>query len=269
MTVKKHKFSTEETDSFKPETISNKSILFINTLDNDGFQLYNYLNELSSSIETSKIRLAKDTSTVNIDIDKRNHAKKFFESKIEEQRKILDDEIEKTLRMKDQREAYDTEIKSHFSALREVVDLLDCDLTPIKSMLGDNDKIVASNLHLYLRLLETRLNDMLAFVYCDERDGMDLFLESDRMVVESLKRDGDEPIVKLDEVIKTSECPECGELEDVNRFDDKIVQCLDEEGLERAVVKKYEMPETENRMHNLLSCNLPRSGVIASRRYAE
>lgn len=171
--------------------------------------------------------------------------------------------------MRDQVETYDTNIKSHFTALREIVDLLDCDLTSINSMLGDNDKVIASNLHLYLRLLETRLNDMLAFIYCDERDGMDLLLVSDGMVVESLKRDGDEPPVKLDEVIITSECPECGELEDVNRFDDKIVHCLDEEGLQTAVAKKYEMPETETRLHNLLSCNLPRSGVIASRRYAE
>lgn len=171
--------------------------------------------------------------------------------------------------MKDQVETYETENEAHFTALREIVDLLDCDLTSINSMLGDNDKINASNLHLYLRLLETRMNDMLAFIYCDEREGMDLFLESDELVVQSLKRDGDEPTVKLDEIIITSECPECGELEDVNRFDDKIVECLDEEGMQMTVVKKYEMPETETRLHNLLSCNLPRSGVIASRRYAE
>lgn len=252
----------------KTQRVSTKSLKFLKLLDNNGFQLYNYLNELNSGIETTKFSLRKSTSRANVDINKRNETKAFFEKRIEELHKQLNDEIEKTIKVKNSREKYDNQIRAHFNSLFEICEMLQCDLSDVKKLLGENDKITARNLPRFLLILEKRLNEMLSYVYCEERQGKDILMDSEKMTVQSLKRP-ESPIVKLDDVIVTTQCPECGELEDVNRFDDKFVACLGEKEVEKAMIEKYTKPELSSRMHTLLSCNLPRSGVIASRRYAE
>lgn len=252
----------------KTQKVSPKSLKFLKLLDNNGFQLYNYLNELNSGIEKTKFSLRKSTTSANVDINKRNETKAFFEQRIEELHKQLHDEIETTIKKKNSREKYDAQIATHFGALLEIIEMIQCDVKPVKALLGENDKITSRNLRRFLLILEKRLNDMLAFVYCDERRGKDILMDSEQLTVRSLKRT-DDPIVKLDEVVVTTQCPECGELEDVNRFDDKFVACLNESEVEMAMIEKYTKPELSSRMHTLLSCNLPRSGVIASRRYAE
>lgn len=218
--------------------------------------------------EGLKMELDKTVGNLNDAVAERNETEKFFLSQIEKKHQTLHDEINQTLQMKDELNRVDNEIEAFFASMNEIVEMLECDTTAIKSMLGENNKITVENVHLYLRTLEQKLSDILAFVYCEEREGMDILVESSKLTVGSLKR-ADEKPVKLTDVILTTQCPECAELVDVNQFDDKLVEMIDDEEVHKKMIENYYKPEMESRMHNLLSCNLPRSGVIASRRYAE
>lgn len=255
-------------DNSKSEQITPKALQFLNTLDNNCFQIYNFLNELQHSTNTDRFRSQKVVIDANKAIEEHNSTKQFLQNKIDEKKKIYSDEIEVTLKMKDDVYKIDGELDKLFDLLKEIVDLLECDLTDVEGMLGNNEKINLRNLSIYLQIMEQRINEMVAFVYCDERDGGDILAEDDKLIVQSLKRPTNK-IVKLDEVMQVSQCAECGELEDVDEFNLKPISMLGGGEAVSVIKKKYQMPELESRMHNLLSCSLPRSGVVASRRYAE
>lgn len=248
--------------------VSTKSLKFLTLIDNNGYQLFNFLHEIDNRITKTRKELNEETTHANVDINKRNDTRAFFQSHIEELHKTLNDEIEMTLKVKNSRSKFDAAVAANFDVLLEIMTRAQCDLKPVKALLGDKSQITARNMFAYLRALEKRLNDMLAYVYCDDRRGQNILMENEDMTVRSLRR-AETPIVKLEDVILTTQCPECGELEDVNRFDDKLVSPLDENTIARVMASKYTQNELASRMHNLLACNLPRSGIVASRRYAE
>jgi hypothetical protein len=255
-------------DDSKSDKIATKSLQFLKTLGNDGFQLYNFLNEMQFSTKTDRFNSQKTVTDANRAIAERDHTKSFLQNKIEEQHKVLHDEIEATLTLKDDIFKIDLELEKNFEELKEIVGILECDLTNVHEMLGENEKINSRNLPFFLQVLEQRINEMVAFVYCDEREGEDIQAEKDELIVQSLKR-STEKIVKIDDVMQVTQCAECGELEDVSRFDEKLVELMSKEEAVSVIDTKYQSPELASRMHNLLSCSLPRSGVIASRRYAD
>lgn len=236
--------------------------------ENDGFQFYNYLNEVNHQIEYFTNNFFNISTTIKTSKDYNNRKLQYYDHRIKELDKLFEDEINKTLKLKNDREKQENEIEKYLETILEILKMLDCDLSSLDKLLGDHKKIDINNVQQFFPLLEQRTNEVLAFVYCDQRKTTDISIENANLTVRSFKRPDQDPI-KIESIITTQQCAECAEGEDVNRFDDKIVYPLDHEAIKVNMRRKAEAPEIEYRLHNLSKCNLPRSGVVAGRRNAE
>ena len=113
------------------------------------------------------------------------------------------------------------------------------------------------------------MNTIIAFLYCKQRGNIDIQTEDPKLIVRSLKYD-ERPVIRINDIVVTNQCPECAQTEDVNLQEaSDLVQMMDEDQLRQVVINKTKIPGLSQRMHALSSCNLPRSGMIAARRYAE
>lgn len=236
--------------------------------ENDGFQFYTYFNELNHQIDFLSNNYFKLSTLILASQDYNARKVKYFDQCIGDLQKQFIVEINKTLKLKDDRDKRESEISKFLETIMEILKILDCDLSPVQKLLGNHKKVTVFNVHEFFSLLERRVNEVLAYVYCDQRKNADLLNDDQKLIVRSLKRVEEEP-VKLDDIITTQQCAECAEGEDVNRYDDKIVYPLDHETIKANMRKKVADPGMARRLHNLSKCNLPRSGIIAGRRYAE
>jgi DNA-binding CsgD family transcriptional regulator len=236
--------------------------------ENDGFQFYNYLNEMNHQIEYLSNDYRKLSTNILGQKDFNTKKLEWYNQQIAQHNKDLENEINVTLKLKDEREKYETEIAKYLDTILEIMKILNCDLSSIQQHLGDHKKITVFNMQEFLALLENRANEVLAFIYCEQRKGSNILADDSKFAVKSLKRNQDDPIT-IGEIIDTCQCAECAEGEDVNRYDENLVYPMDYETIREIVQRRAEAPEIAYRLHNLSKCNLPRSGIIASRRYAE
>lgn len=236
--------------------------------ENDGFQFYTYLNEMNHQIDFLSNNYFKLSTEILASQDYNTRKLKFFNERIDSLSKQFRDEINKTLQLKDDRDRHENEIAKYLDTIMDILKVLNCDLSSVQKLLGNHKKVTVFNVSDFFSLLEQRINEVLAHVYCGQRKSVDLLYDDSNLIVRSLKRVDEEP-VKIEDIITTQQCAECAEGEDVNRYDDKIVYPLDHETIKANMRKKVEAPQMAYRLHNLSKCNLPRSGIIAGRRYAE
>lgn len=246
----------------------NKSVDHYLRSENEGFQNYNYLNEMNHQIEYLAHNYDKLSTNIAASQDYNERKLKYFNQSINDLNKNLLQEINVTLKHKEETEKYDKELKKYFDTIFEILKILNCNLKPVEKLLGDQKNITIYNLKQFLSLLENRTNEVISFVYCDQRKNIGLATDDNKLVVKSLKRTHEDP-VKIEDIITTQQCAECAEGEDVNRYDEKIVYPLDRATIIEMVRHKVEAPEIAYRLHNLSKCCLPRSGVVAGRRYVE
>jgi coiled-coil domain-containing protein 63/114 len=237
--------------------------------ENEGFQFYTYLNEMNHQIEYLTSNYSKYSMEVWTSQDYYSRKLKYFEQRIDDLHKQLHDEINKTLALKDDRDKYDSNIAVFLDTIFEILKILKCDCSSVEKLLADHKKVTVFNMQTFLTLLENRMNEILAYVYCDQRkNSADIIVDDAKLTVKSLKRTQEERLC-IEDVITTQQCAECAEGEDVNRYDEKTVYPLDHEAIEEIMREKVKAPGMTFRLHNLSKCNLPRSGVIMGRRYAE
>lgn len=236
--------------------------------ENEGFQFYTYLNEMNHQIDYLSKEYFKLSTEILTSQDYNTRKLKFFDQRIDNLRKEFRDEIDKTLQLKDDRDKHEKEIGEFLDTIMNLLKILNCDLSSVQKLLGDHKKVTVFNVSEFFSLLEQRTNEVLAHVYCDQRRSSDLLNDDTKLIVRSFKRVDEEP-VKIEDIITTQQCAECAEGENVNRYDDKTVYPLDHETIKAMMRKKVDSPQMAYRLHNLSKCNLPRSGIIAGRRYAE
>ena len=246
----------------------NKSVGHYLKSENEGFQNYNYLNEMNYQIEYLAHNYDKLSTNIVASQDYNERKLKYFNQSIDDLNKKLLEEINVTLKHKDEKEKYDKELQKYFDTIFEILKILNCNLKPVEKLLGDQKNITIYNMKEFLSLLEDRTNEVISFVYCDQRKTVGLATDDNKLVVKSMKRTPEDPI-KMEDIITTQQCAECAEGEDVNRYDEKIVYPLDRATIVEMVRQIVEAPEIAYRLHNLSKCCLPRSGVVAGRRYAE
>lgn len=236
--------------------------------ENEGFQFYTYLNEMNHQIEYLSNNYFKLSTEILASQDYNHRKVKFFDQRIDDLRKQFREEIDETLSLKDDRDKYEKEIGKYLETIMNILKILNCDLSSVQKLLGDHKNVTVFNVSTFFSLLEQRTNEVLAQVYCGQREPADILNDDPNLIVRSLKRVEEEP-VKIEDIITTQQCAECAEGEDVNLHDDNIVYPLDHETIKEGMREKVEAPQMANRLHNLSKCNLPRSGIITSRRYAE
>lgn len=236
--------------------------------ENEGFQYYNFMNEMNYQIEKFVTAYTKQSEDIRGMQSYTQRKMEFYDQRIAELKKMFAVESEKTLKAKNELEKYEKTILQHYDSLLEIMKILKCDLTPVQHLLGDHKTVSAYNLQAFFAILEKRLNEVIAIVYCSQRKSRGLLDEDPRLLVKSLRREIGNA-VQIDDVITTQQCAECAESSNVNRSDEEIVFPLDHDVIRAKMRALVQAPEMAARLHSLSKCNLPNSVVVATRRDAE
>lgn len=190
-------------------------------------------------------------------------SEQFEKNKIKELEKQLAAEEQKTKEKEKEKDAYDKELENLFTGLHDVFTLLQCDDAPLLALLGDHSKITIFNVERFLKIFENQLNSVIAFVYMNERKHK---VRSDRLTVRNVERLIENP-TPIENIVLTQQCAECAEGEDVNPYDEEFVMPKTMEEVKVHLREKVMQPEMQYRLHSISQCRLPRSRLLANKRY--
>ncbi|XP_037923985.1 uncharacterized protein LOC119659790 [Hermetia illucens] len=227
------------------------------------YSYFNYMNELSYQVQVLDNCLNDlyqgiiARRTVNV------VSEQFEKNKIKELEKQLAAEEQKTKEKEKEKDAYDKELENLFTGLHDVFTLLQCDDAPLMALLGDHSKITIFNVERFLEIFEKQLNSVIAFVYMNERKHK---VRSDRLTVRNVERLIENP-TPIENIVLTQQCAECAEGEDVNPYDEEFVMPKTMEEVKVHLREKVMQPEMQYRLHSISQCRLPRSRLLANKRY--
>ncbi|TDG47450.1 hypothetical protein AWZ03_006178 [Drosophila navojoa] len=226
------------------------------------YSFFNYANEMSYHItllNNSVNRLFEDiidlkrenTSTLQGQID--------LISSLEQQvrkKQAANLELHKT------RENNDTRLENLLQGVEMLCDMCSVDTSPLSELLGDHTHVNLVNVERFLRLLETRVQDIVASVYVFERQDEGNI----DYVVKQIEKICELP-TDLNDIVLTQQCPECAEGEAFNMDDggDGVAIHTIKEAKQK-LYEKITQPEMQYRLHSISQCRLPRSRMLAARR---
>ncbi|EDV42495.1 uncharacterized protein Dana_GF18016 [Drosophila ananassae] len=155
-------------------------------------------------------------------------------------------------------------LESLLQGVETICKICNLDKSPFKPLLGDHNHVKLVNLQRFLKALETRVYDVLACVYAQERHDKDV-KQFDYVVSNAEKTC--EAMTHLDDIVLTQQCPECAETD---------AQNIEEGGdlsyphsvkdSKKKLYEKITQPEIQYRLHSISQCRLPRSRLLAARR---
>lgn len=232
--------------------------------ENEYFQYFDFINHLNSQIEylTISTNRMKNENTEEAEIIHRNN--NFNKERIKLLNNELEQEVDKTLDKKVELEKYEKEIEEYLDGVKEILEVFECDTSHLEKKLGDYKNVTMSNLAEFLSVLESTANNVLAFIFCDERQG-NLKLSDEKFVVRGKSRKV-EPPVTIQDVAQYEPCPECAESEEVDYYDKRIVYPLSREEVKEKL-KEQVKKGIQMRLHNLSACALPKSVALVNKRY--
>jgi hypothetical protein len=214
--------------------------------------------------------LAENTSKgFNDDELKVEKLREYYKEKIKEREQVLQDEINKTMKYKMENNKLVRDVERYSNIFFKIMKILRCDLSTVNKLLRNHTVMDTYNVDTYLSFLENRMNEIIAFLYCKQRSNVDIHTVDRKFAVRSFRRE-DLPVPKINELITTQQCPECAQGEDVNLQEQAGFETmLTDEEIRAVMIDRTKIPELSRRMHTVSACNLPKSGIIASRRYAD
>ncbi|KAH8335421.1 hypothetical protein KR074_001502 [Drosophila pseudoananassae] len=166
-----------------------------------------------------------------------------------------------------------TEVRDNNEALLEtllqgveaICKMCNLDKTTLMVLLGDHNHVSLVNLKRFLKLLETRVYEVLASVYAQEREDKDI--KDLDYVVKTAEKVCD-TMTPLDEIVLTQQCPECAETDaqNIEEGGDLSYPHTVKES-KKKLYEKVTQPEIQYRLHSISQCRLPRCRLLASKRF--
>ncbi|CAG9806902.1 unnamed protein product [Chironomus riparius] len=246
-----------------------KTVEYLRFVDNENFEYYRYREDMDRRLDDIANMTASTVNEISKNHDMSEKIREYYKQKIEERDKTLQTEISTTMKYKMENDKLIREVERYSKIFLSIIKTLRCDMTRFQKLLRKQDIMDDRNLDILLSLIENRMNMIIAFLYCKQREDIDIQTEDPKLIVRSLKY-VDRPVIRINDIIVTNQCPECAQTEDVNLQEaNELVQMLDDDELRQIMINKTKIPGLAQRMHTLSACNLPRSGMIAGRRYAE
>lgn len=166
------------------------------------------------------------------------------------------------------RQLDDTGVSQYHLYMRTIGELfgrLGCDRESLDRQLGDQRLATEFNVIGYLAVLESRLNEVLNYVYHVERASGGGESNAGGLVVRGVQRSNNVG-THITDVVLVQQCAECAE-GDVNRYDEKVVWPMERPAVLAIVREKTVTPEIQYRLHRLSKCRLPRSRALMSKRF--
>ncbi|XP_023309100.2 uncharacterized protein LOC111690775 [Lucilia cuprina] len=231
------------------------------------YSYFNYANELSyhmTLLTNSVNRLYSDIdslrkSNVQSLQDQTETIERLEQTLAEKQKK--NEELQKV------REANDQRLENLLQGIESLFQMCHSDASPLMVLLGNHTHVDLVNVRRFLKILERRVFDITASVYILERkDESKAFGD---FIVKQIEKICDWP-TDINEIVLTQQCPECAEGEAFNMDDSGdggvVVHTVDE--AKKKLHEKVNQPEMQYRLHSISQCRLPRSRVLAAKRFA-
>jgi len=160
------------------------------------------------------------------------------------------------------RENNDARLENLLQGVETVCEMCSIDASPLTKLLGDHTHVNLVNVNRFLKLLETRVQELTASVYVMERQEEGRF----DYVVKQIEKICELP-TDLNDIVLTQQCPECAEGEAFNMDeggDGVLVHTVAE--AKKKLYEKVTQPEMQYRLHSISQCRLPRSRLLAAKR---
>ncbi|XP_063703740.1 outer dynein arm-docking complex subunit 1-like [Culicoides brevitarsis] len=261
--------STENTDD-SPKSTEEKLLLLWKIIDQqkiskDGyFAHFKYLNEVYNSIELLNGRIVDKQKRISAVRDIQNNNKNAFTENYLSIFNELQKQKERTTEQQNAWKTSETQLLNYLSIIHDMFKLLNCDTSFIESLLGDKKSVTNFNIKLFLSTLEATMNKILAYIYyCETKSKV----PASRRTVRTQQRAASRKIIAIHETVNTTQCSECAEREDVNRYDETIVLPSAAATVKERVKQRVKANELEYRLHNLSKCRLPKSRILVNKRF--
>ncbi|KAH8383921.1 hypothetical protein KR009_011297 [Drosophila setifemur] len=227
------------------------------------YSFFNYANEMSyhiTMLNNSVNRLFEDV--VSLKKDNANTLQEQLDHIASLESKVHAHQ-ESNLTLVMFRDNNDAELEALLQGVEAICKSCNLDASPLLKVLGSHGHVNLVNVGRFLKLLESRVQELTASVYATERREQKA---NQGFVVMDIEKTCERP-TDLDEIVLTQQCPECAEGEAFN---------LDEGGdlahvntVKEARKKLYEkitQPEIQYRLHSISQCRLPRCRLLAAKR---
>lgn len=226
------------------------------------YSFFNYANEMSYHItllNNSVNRLFEDiielkrenSNTLQDQINLIN----FLEEQVAQKQSS-------NIQLNKSRESNDARLENLLQGIEMLCDMCSVDTTPLADLLGDHTHVNLVNVERFVKLLETRIQDIVASVYVFERQDEGNI----DYVVKQIEKICELP-TDLNDIVLTQQCPECAEGEAFNIDDGGDgVAILTVKEAKQKLYEKITQPEMQYRLHSISQCRLPRSRMLAAKR---
>ncbi|KAH8335422.1 hypothetical protein KR074_001503 [Drosophila pseudoananassae] len=227
------------------------------------YSYFNYNNEMSyhvTLLNHSVNHLYKDI------VDLRNEKNDTLQNQLDEISNLeneVQNQEEENMGIQTMREQNDSKMEGLLQGVENICDMCRMDRSPLTPLLGSHAHINLVNLQRFLKLLETRVYNLVASVYTTERES-----KNRSFVVREVYKVC-EYLTPLDDIMITQQCAECAETD---------AQNIDEGGdisypntikeAKKKIYEKVTQPEIQYRLHSISQCRLPHSRLLAAKRNA-
>ncbi|KAH8388633.1 hypothetical protein KR093_011577, partial [Drosophila rubida] len=226
------------------------------------YSFFNYANEMSYHItllNNSVNRLFEDIVELKRENSNTLQDQVNLIQMLEEQvtqKQASNVELHKT------RESNDARLENLLQGIEMLCDMCSVDTTPLAELLGDHTHVNLVNVERFVKLLEARIQDIVASVYVFERQDEGNI----DYVVKQIEKICELP-TDLNDIVLTQQCPECAEGEAFNIDDggDGVAIHTVKEAKQK-LYEKITQPEMQYRLHSISQCRLPRSRMLAAKR---
>ncbi|KAL0273372.1 UNVERIFIED_CONTAM: hypothetical protein PYX00_006054 [Menopon gallinae] len=244
-------------------------------VEEDNYNLFSFINELNKEMGVLKEQVCEARGKIE---EQTGENKKTVETQEASLTALREELVVRT---------YEADVaENNLTQCRAIVDrllegiqvifrFLQCDPTPLLSLLGPNTTVTKFNYKLYMNLIEKRVTDInnlvwyLAYSKVAQR-AEKLFPGQVSTLREQIMEHPDTILPKIipsDKVVLSQPCPLCVEQEDISEVDETIARPLLKEEIEESMKEVLFAPETEDKMHNVSACRLPKSRRIMQRRF--
>ncbi|KAK6637156.1 hypothetical protein RUM44_007570 [Polyplax serrata] len=244
-------------------------------IEEDNFNLFSFINELNKQVGVLREQLCEAREKIE------DQREKNTETEKEQMNTLLSLQDELVVCTQEADEAENnlttcrTIVNQLLEGLNAVFKLIQCDPTPILTLLGSNSVANIHNFELYLNILEKRVIEIGNLIW---------YLTYSRVAVKAAKLfPGQvsflrEPIMKelvttlpkkidTNKYIASQPCPLCTQKDDISEVDETIATPMVKEEVIDLVKEVLFSPEYEDRLHNVSACRLPKSRRIMQRRF--
>lgn len=236
-----------------------KTLLEYQKQTSDYLQRFSFLNNHQDRLIS--LSLLVENQRLDIDARRTNNQQQatLFLQLGQDLFNALNEERQRSMESQKRWIGHEQKLQQHLSEINAMFNALNCDTTFIDTLLGDMTKVTQFNIKLFLSSLETRVNKVLGHIYhCEKRCNEPHMIKTSKP---------SRPVVQASRYVEVTQCSECAEQQEVNRYDEKVTWPSKKDQVLTNVKEKVKSNDISYRLHTLSKCRLPNSRALVNKRF--